>query len=72
MSKKNKQWYHNLHFEFYLEIPFVRIQTRLLKESFELMTYDICRLRFEITRPHILRMSRKTYRVEFQLYKRLR
>lgn len=70
MAIHRRRWWHNIHFEFYLEIPFIRVQTRLLKEAFERLVYDICRLRIEITRPQIWKVARKTYKFEFDLYKR--
>lgn len=70
MAVKKKRWWQNIYFELYLNIPFLCIQTRLLKEAIERLTYDICRLRVEVTRPHIWKMSRKTYSFEFDVYRR--
>lgn len=56
-----KRWHHNIYFEFYLQIPLLTIQTRLFKEVYERMTYDICRLRIKVWK----------WSWEFQLYKRL-
>lgn len=61
MSAVNKKrWWQYIHFEFYLRIPFINIQTRMLTEAIERMTYDICRVRVEVWK----------WKWEFQLYKK--
>lgn len=55
-----RRWYHNIYFELYLNIPLLTIQTRLFKEAYDRMVYDICRLQIKIWK----------WSFEFQLYKR--
>ena len=61
MAIYKKRWFDNIHLEFYLSIPFLDIQTRLLKQAVERLTYDICRVRIKLYK----------WSWEFQLYKRL-
>lgn len=58
-----RQWgriWRGVFLEFYIAIPFIRIQTIMFKQACERYTYDICRLRIEIIK----------WKFEFQLYRK--
>src|SRR3990167_3348430 len=60
MSVQKRRWWQNIYLEFYFDIPFLTIQTRLLREAVERMSYDICRVRIKLWK----------WSWDFQLYKR--
>lgn len=62
MGYNKKRWWHYLYFEFYLNTYLLCVETRLLYEPLNRVTYDICRLRITILR-------RKIFEVD--LYRRL-
>jgi hypothetical protein len=59
MAVYKRRWYHNIYFEFYLNIPLLTIQTRVMKEAIERMAYDICLVRIKLYK----------WSWEFKLYK---
>lgn len=63
LKRKVARWWKNVYLEFYLDTYLISFQTRLHREAFERMTYDICRLRVQIMRKKVF---------EFDLYKRER
>ena len=63
MAIIKRHWYHNFGIEFYLRIPFIRVQTALLREAFEYRDreIEICRVDIDVWK----------WCWSFNLYKRL-
>lgn len=60
MATYKRKWWRNIYLEFYLNIPLLRIETRLFKEAFERYAYDICRVHIQLWK----------WSWDFKLYKR--
>lgn len=60
MSSYKRRWWHNIFLEFYLNIPFLRIETRMFNEAMERFAYDICRVNIKLYK----------WSWEFKLYKK--
>lgn len=56
----NRHWYDNIFLEFYINIPLLRIETQLLRESFHMLRFVICMVRIKLWR----------WEWSFQLYKK--
>lgn len=62
MPTLKRPWWRNIYLEFYLYLPLLTIQTRLLRDSLHRTTYDICRVKAELWK----------WSWEFDLYRRER
>ncbi|SIC59856.1 Uncharacterised protein [Mycobacteroides abscessus subsp. abscessus] len=65
-----RRWWHDIYIEFHFDLPFVRVSTRLMRDDIMTISFDVCRVAIEVTRPRIFRLPRKKYEWSFRLYKR--